>query len=49
MTTQAANPKLAASDLFQKTALGPLTLANRIVMAPLIRSRAFIIRNNYSG
>lgn len=40
MTTQAANPQIAASDLFQKTTLGPLTLANRIVMAPLTRSRA---------
>ncbi len=30
----------AGSDLFQPVALGPLTLTNRIVMAPLTRSRA---------
>lgn len=30
----------AHTDLFQPYALGPLTLANRIVMAPLTRSRA---------
>ena len=30
----------ASSDLFQPVRLGPLTLANRIVMAPLTRSRA---------
>ncbi len=32
--------RVAASDLFQPTRLGPLQLANRIVMAPLTRSRA---------
>ncbi len=30
----------ASSDLFQPVRLGPLTLPNRIVMAPLTRSRA---------
>jgi N-ethylmaleimide reductase len=30
----------SGSDLFQPVRLGPLTLANRIVMAPLTRSRA---------
>ncbi|MFT5644341.1 MAG: 2,4-dienoyl-CoA reductase-like NADH-dependent reductase (Old Yellow Enzyme family), partial [Janthinobacterium sp.] len=30
----------AASDLFKPMQLGPLQLANRIVMAPLTRSRA---------
>ena len=30
----------AESDLFQSVKLGPYTLANRIVMAPLTRSRA---------
>ena len=30
----------AESDLFQPVKLGPYTLANRIVMAPLTRSRA---------
>lgn len=30
----------AGNDLFQPVRLGPLTLANRIVMAPLTRSRA---------
>ena len=30
----------AESDLFQPVELGPYTLANRIVMAPLTRSRA---------
>lgn len=32
--------RVAASDLFKSTQLGPLELANRIVMAPLTRSRA---------
>ena len=31
---------IASSDLFQPVTMGPLTLANRIVMAPLTRSRA---------
>lgn len=35
-TTDASTP----SDLFQPYAMGPLTLVNRIVMAPLTRSRA---------
>jgi N-ethylmaleimide reductase len=39
MTAQTAT-KLAASDLFDPVALGPYTLRNRIVMAPLTRSRA---------
>ncbi len=30
----------ARSDLFQPVSLGPYRLANRIVMAPLTRSRA---------
>ena len=30
----------AASDLFHRRSWGPTTLANRIVMAPLTRSRA---------
>ncbi len=30
----------SGSDLFQPVRLGPLQLANRIVMAPLTRSRA---------
>ena len=32
----------AGSDLFQSMALGPYRLANRIVMAPLTRSRASV-------
>jgi N-ethylmaleimide reductase len=36
----AATPEIAASDLFKSVKLGPLTLSNRIVMAPLTRSRA---------
>lgn len=32
--------RAAASDLFKPTQLGPVQLANRIVMAPLTRSRA---------
>lgn len=35
-----ASPEIAASDLFKEVKLGPLTLNNRIVMAPLTRSRA---------
>ena len=35
-----AAPEGAQSDLFAPTQLGPLRLANRIVMAPLTRSRA---------
>ncbi len=34
------HPKENASDLFQPFRFGPYTLANRIVMAPLTRSRA---------
>lgn len=33
-------PSLAGTDLFSPADLGPYTLANRIVMAPLTRSRA---------
>lgn len=33
-------PHLAGTDLFEPVALGPYTLANRVVMAPLTRSRA---------
>ena len=36
----AALAHIAESDLFQPVQLGPLQLANRIVMAPLTRSRA---------
>ncbi len=40
-TRQAARPVPAgAADLFSRYALGPLVLPNRIVMAPLTRSRA---------
>lgn len=35
-----ANDNAAESDLFDQVELGPYTLANRIVMAPLTRSRA---------
>lgn len=35
-----ARSQNTSSDLFQPTRLGPLRLANRIVMAPLTRSRA---------
>jgi N-ethylmaleimide reductase len=35
-----ANAEIAASDLFNTAKLGDLTLPNRIVMAPLTRSRA---------
>lgn len=34
------NPQVIDSDLFKTVQLGPLTLANRIIMAPLTRSRA---------
>lgn len=34
------SPRTAGSDLFQSFQLGPLNLQNRIVMAPLTRSRA---------
>jgi len=41
MTAQlSAAPKLATTDLFDPVALGTYTLSNRIVMAPLTRSRA---------
>jgi len=41
MTAQtAAAAGLAATDLFDHVQLGPYTLSNRIVMAPLTRSRA---------
>ncbi|MBC7513450.1 MAG: alkene reductase [Herminiimonas sp.] len=45
MTSSLSSPndidaKAAQSDLFAPMQLGPLTLANRIVMAPLTRSRA---------
>jgi len=41
MTAQAATAaKAASSDLFDPVHLGPYTLKNRIVMAPLTRSRA---------
>ena len=33
-------PAAAGTDLFEPVVLGPYTLANRIVMAPLTRSRA---------
>ena len=36
----APSPKVAATDLFDPVQLGPYTLSNRIVMAPLTRSRA---------
>jgi N-ethylmaleimide reductase len=38
--TRATGPDLGATDLFDPVQLGPYTLANRIVMAPLTRSRA---------
>ena len=34
------SPKVASTDLFEPVQLGPYTLSNRIVMAPLTRSRA---------
>jgi N-ethylmaleimide reductase len=40
MSAQNNASELAASDLFQPYNMGSLTLANRIVMAPLTRSRA---------
>ena len=39
-STSTSNDTAAQSDLFGPMQLGPLTLANRIVMAPLTRSRA---------
>ena len=36
----AAAAKVASTDLFDPVQLGPYTLSNRIVMAPLTRSRA---------
>lgn len=39
MHDQAANPAIEASDLFQPVTMGSLKLSNRIVMAPLTRSR----------
>ena len=39
-STNDHNAQSAQSDLFAPMQLGPLTLANRIVMAPLTRSRA---------
>lgn len=35
-----ATPEIATSDLFKKVKVGTLTIPNRIVMAPLTRSRA---------
>ncbi|MGY8904854.1 MAG: alkene reductase [Burkholderiales bacterium] len=40
LATTTATSSTTASDLFNSVALGPYTLANRIVMAPLTRSRA---------
>lgn len=41
MTAHASpSPKVASTDLFDPVQLGPYTLSNRIVMAPLTRSRA---------
>lgn len=41
MTAQTSpSPKVASTDLFDPVELGPYTLTNRIVMAPLTRSRA---------
>lgn len=40
MTTLQTSNDITNSDLFQPIKLGPLTLPNRIVMAPLTRSRA---------
>jgi N-ethylmaleimide reductase len=40
MDTQPHASTVATSDLFQPVRLGPITLSNRIVMAPLTRSRA---------
>jgi N-ethylmaleimide reductase len=37
---QASAQALQTTDLFDPVKLGPLTLSNRIVMAPLTRSRA---------
>ncbi len=38
--TRATGPDLGSTDLFDPVQLGPYKLANRIVMAPLTRSRA---------
>jgi N-ethylmaleimide reductase len=38
--TRPAGPEVSGTDLFNPVQLGPYTLANRIVMAPLTRSRA---------
>ncbi len=40
ISSDASGADATESDLFQPVRLGPLTLANRIVMAPLTRSRA---------
>ncbi len=40
MTAQASAAAVATTDLFDPVQLGPYTLKNRIVMAPLTRSRA---------
>ena len=40
MNNKAMNTEITSSDLFQPVKLGPLMLSNRIVMAPLTRSRA---------
>lgn len=40
MKDKAASPEIASSDLFQPVVMGSLKLSNRIVMAPLTRSRA---------
>lgn len=39
-SSEQTHARNAASDLYKPVQLGPLTLANRIVMAPLTRSRA---------
>ncbi len=38
--SQTISPDAAHNDLFQPVTMGPLTLSNRIAMAPLTRSRA---------
>ncbi len=40
MSRTASEPRVAATDLFDPVELGPYRLRNRIVMAPLTRSRA---------
>ena len=40
MHDKAASPEIGTSDLFQPVTMGSLELSNRIVMAPLTRSRA---------